>query len=392
MNIKRFSNFPQSIDPVKSQTILEQFLELNNNFGVLNENLQAIDANFEQVQEEFATLENEFAETQRKVNSLESEIGTLPAQVAQNTSDITQNTSDIAELKQREDKQGTIVKVNGQPVAQWSPDTMSTDIATNRDNIQQVTQAQASDSLAIVGLQSDNITNKQNISSLQTNVSSLNSDNTTNKSNISALQTNVSDLQGDVTTLNQQQARSLKTPTTAPTETELVGVDSTNSQVLIPLSQIGGGGAELKNELVTTLSDFYNLLQTKDVQFVDIWNTSVAMHYKTDYKLRLKTDGTITQPTIYEAETLLTPLRYYMTNRTRPYGTGSSSTFSLSSIAGTNGQFSVIRTIYISKNSEILFVGNFSGAYGDFFQIWRGVSTRSSSELTNYQFKVYYYD
>lgn len=247
MNIKRFSNFPQSIDPVKSQTILEQFLELNNNFGVLNENLQAIDANFEQVQEEFATLENEFAETQRKVNSLESEIGTLPAQVAQNTSDIAQNTSDIAELKQREDKQGTIVKVNGQAVATWSPDIMSTDIATNRDNIQQVTQAQASDSLAIVALQSDNITNKQNISSLQTNVSSLNSDNTTNKSNISALQTNVSDLQGDVTTLNQQQARSLKTPTTAPTETELVGVDSTNSQVLIPLSQIGGGGGGSEN-------------------------------------------------------------------------------------------------------------------------------------------------
>lgn len=315
MNIKRFSNFPQSIDPVKSQTILEQFLELNNNFGVLNENLQDIDANFEQVQEEFATLENEFAtlenefaETQRKVNSLESEIGTLPAQVAQNT-------SDIAELKQREDKQGTIVKVNGQAVAQWSPDTMSTDIATNRDNIQQVTQAQASDSLAIVGLQSDNITNKQNISNLQTSVSNLDSDNTTNKSNISALQTNVSDLQGDVTTLNQQQARSLKTPTTAPTETELVGVDSTNSQVLIPLSQIGGGGGELKSQVVTSPSELLQVLQSKydKIKYIDINETTSTIRYCDSYtSIRMKSGGTITNPTASIAVIMATPRRFYL--------------------------------------------------------------------------------
>ena len=177
--MERFSNFPQTIDPVKSQTILEQFLELNNNVEKINQGY----------------------------NELAPQV------------DI--NTNDISQLKTQVIESGTRVKINGQVVAEWSPDVLSSDVATNTEDIEQIRLAQSSDSLAIVALQSDNITNKQNISSLQ-------SDNITN-------QQNISDLQGETSYLYQQEARSLKTPLTPPTTPNLIGVDTSNSQVLIPL-------------------------------------------------------------------------------------------------------------------------------------------------------------
>lgn len=163
--MERFSNFPQTIDPVKSHTILEQFLELNNNVEKINQGY----------------------------NELAPQVDT--------------NTNDIAQLKTQVAESGTRVKINGQPVAEWSPDVLSSDVATNTEDIGQIRLAQASDSLVIVALQSDNITNKQNIS----------------------------DLQGETSYLYQQEARSLKTPLTPPTTPNLIGVDSSNSQVLIPL-------------------------------------------------------------------------------------------------------------------------------------------------------------
>lgn len=98
----------------------------------------------------------------------------LPQQVGINTDDIAeivqeneeqsaniqQNTDDIELLKRQVSESGTRVRVDGELVAEWSPDELT-------DDLQQVRLAQASDSLAIVGLQSDNITNKQNIASIQ---------------------------------------------------------------------------------------------------------------------------------------------------------------------------------------------------------------------------------
>lgn len=140
--MERFPNFPQTIDPVESETILEQFIELNNNVQKINQGY----------------------------NELAPQVDT--------------NTTDIAQLKTQVSESGTRVKVNGQLVAEWSPDVLSSDVATNAEDIEQIRLAQSSDSLAIVGLQSDNITNKQNISNLQGDVSIMNQTLETNSRNI----------------------------------------------------------------------------------------------------------------------------------------------------------------------------------------------------------------
>lgn len=141
----------------------------------------------------------------------------LPQQVGINTDDIAeifqeneeqsaniqQNTDDIEFLKQQVSESGTRVRVNGELVAEWSPDELT-------DDLQQVRLAQSSDSLAIVGLQSDNITNKNNISVLQ----------------------------GDVTSLNQSMQRTLKVPLSYPPEIELVGVDDNGSQIMVQIDSI----------------------------------------------------------------------------------------------------------------------------------------------------------
>lgn len=205
--MERFPNFPQTIDPVESETILEQFLELNNNVEKINQGY----------------------------NEIAPQVDT--------------NTTDIAQLKTQVSESGTRVKVNGQLVAEWSPDVLSSDVATNRENIEQIRLAQSSDSLAIVALQSDNITNKNNIM----------------------------ELQGDVSELNQESARALKTPISAPNTIELVGVDSTNSQVMIsildlfpigtiiqstenvsPASYIGGTWEQLKDRFLLGAGDTYS--------------------------------------------------------------------------------------------------------------------------------------
>lgn len=155
----------------------------------------------------------------------------LPQQVGINTDDIAeilqeneeqsaniqQNTDDIELLKQQVSESGTRVKVDGELVAEWSPDELT-------DDLQQLRLAQSSDSLAIVGLQSDNITNKNNISTLQ--------------SNVSTLQSNVSDLQGNVSSLNQTMQRTLKVPLSYPPEIELVGVDDNGSQIMVQIDSI----------------------------------------------------------------------------------------------------------------------------------------------------------
>ena len=47
----------------------------------------------------------------------------------------------------------------------------------------------------------------------------------------------IASLQGDVSELNQEIAKTLKTPMTAPTSIEIVGVDNTNSQVMIEIEK-----------------------------------------------------------------------------------------------------------------------------------------------------------
>lgn len=136
----------------------------------------------------------------------------LPQQVVINTDDIAeilqeneeqsaniqQNTDDIELLKQQVSESGTRVRVDGELVAEWSPDELT-------DDLQQLRLAQSSDSLAIVGLQSENITNKQNIAKLE--------------------------------------AETLKTPILPPANTELVGIGTNNAQVGVNISN----GLEIKN-------------------------------------------------------------------------------------------------------------------------------------------------
>lgn len=139
----------------------------------------------------------------------------LPQQVGENTDDIAEilqeneeqsaniqkNTDDIELLKQQVLESGTRVRVDGELVAEWSPDELT-------DDLQQLRLAQSSDSLAIVGLQSDNITNKQNIAKLD--------------------------------------AETLKTPFSPPVNTELVAIGSNNAQVGVNVSN----GLEIKNSIL----------------------------------------------------------------------------------------------------------------------------------------------
>lgn len=48
---------------------------------------------------------------------------------------------------------------------------------------------------------------------------------------------NVEEIQADVSSLNQQMARTLKTPVSAPARTQLVGVDRANDQAMINLGE-----------------------------------------------------------------------------------------------------------------------------------------------------------
>lgn len=78
-------------------------------------------------------------------------------------------------------------------------------IQTNTENIEQVTKAQSADALAIVGIQSKDLSQDEEIASLQS-----------------------------ITTENSQKLqRALLTPMSSPTQLELVGIDTNNSQKMI---------------------------------------------------------------------------------------------------------------------------------------------------------------
>lgn len=148
----------------------------------------------------------------------------LPQQVGINTDDIAeilqeneeqsaniqQNTDDIELLKQQVSESGTRVRVDGELVAEWSPDELT-------DDLQQLRLAQSSDSLAIVGLQSDNITNKNNIAKLD--------------------------------------AETLKTPISPPANIEIVGIGTNNSQVMITIEELSDEIKEFGYEQNETVYD-----------------------------------------------------------------------------------------------------------------------------------------
>ena len=77
-----------------------------------------------------------------------------------------------------------------------------------------------------------------------------------NKEDIAALQEGggASDLEGQVSQLNQEMARTLKLPMSAPAKTKLVAVDSTNAQEMIDLAgtlQIKDGALQLEKITIT---------------------------------------------------------------------------------------------------------------------------------------------
>ena len=166
----------------------------------------------------------------------------LPKQVGINTDDIAeilqeneeqsaniqQNTDDIELLKQQVSESGTRVRVDGELVAEWSPDELT-------DDLQQLRLAQSSDSLAIVSLQSDNITNKQNIAKLD--------------------------------------AETLKTPFSPPANIELVGIGINNSQVGIPV----GDGLKIENNIIGVKRKYVTL--SLNSQLTANWNTLSVVEF-----------------------------------------------------------------------------------------------------------------
>lgn len=122
------------------------------------------------------------------------------------------------------------------------------DINTRLDNLD-LTYASAED---IENLQSQ-INTKANQSALDstnsqvsTNTSNISSLNTTkaNQSDLNSTNSRVSTLESNVTQLSPQVAKSLKTPMSAPSSTELVAVDTSNGQAMISI----GEGLVIEND------------------------------------------------------------------------------------------------------------------------------------------------
>ena len=99
---------------------------------------------------------------------------------------------------------------------------------------------------------------------------------------ITQLQSDVSTLQGQTTTLNQQMARTLKTPVSTTTTTELVAIGAGNEQQSIAIGEgltiendtlkatSGSGGIEIVP--LTTIDGYYNAFKDTNVGGVYIVN------------------------------------------------------------------------------------------------------------------------
>ena len=108
----------------------------------------------------------------------------------------------------------------------------------------------------------DNLTSQSNIDALSANQgrvlnekinSSVQTLNQSISQNVNELQQDIdanggdiASLQGDVSELNQEISKTLKTPMSAPSTTELVGVDNTNSQVMLEI----GNGINIVNGVI----------------------------------------------------------------------------------------------------------------------------------------------
>ena len=142
------------------------------------------------------------------------------------------------------------------------------DINTRLDNLD-LTYATDKD---IQNLQSQ-INTKANQSALDstntqvsTNTSNISSLNTTkaNQSDLNSTNSRVSTLESTVTQLSPQVAKSLKTPMSAPSSTELVAIDTSNGQAMISI----GAGLVIEND---------TLKSTGGVQIIDnLTSTSIS--------------------------------------------------------------------------------------------------------------------
>ena len=103
-------------------------------------------------------------------------------------------------------------------------------------------------------------------SQVSTNTSNISSLNTTkaNQSDLNSTNSRVSTLESTVTQLSPQVAKSLKTPMSAPSSTELVAIDTSNGQAMISI----GAGLVIEND---------TLKSTGGVQIVDnLTSTSIS--------------------------------------------------------------------------------------------------------------------
>ena len=99
-------------------------------------------------------------------------------------------------------------------------------------------------------------------------------------SNVQELQTDIAGLQGDVSELNQEIAKALKTPMTRPTETEIVGIDSTNSQILIPLnSLVQRNGSNITNEDIENWKTKLGYENIETIYDMNSENSSINLGY-----------------------------------------------------------------------------------------------------------------
>ena len=180
-------NFPQSFEPVGSDSILEQFIQLKN---YVNDALSMFEDNVDEILDS-----NDFVQT--KVQNLTNE---QKAQAREN-------------------------------------------IGAGASTINVVDNLDSSSSFDALSANQGRVLNEK----INTDVESLRRDTTII---FSQLQNQVDDNIEDISELFQQSARALKTPMTTPFETEIVGVDTSNSQIGITV----GDGIKIENGTIKGIS------------------------------------------------------------------------------------------------------------------------------------------
>lgn len=174
------------------------------------------------------------------------------------------------------------------------------------EDITGIKQAQASDSLAIVELQSKNLTQDEEISNLQ----------------------------GNVTANSQKLQRALLLPVATPSEKKLVGIDNDNTQILLNIV----GGLEIVNGAIQLKDVIDKLIQfTQGVEVGDNGSgVGAKLDTLSDGRLRIRTAGSSTEGAIEINGTgMVGWVKSYSRNHIE-FSTGYKIVFGTASLSGSN--------------------------------------------------------